>query len=268
MIKLHPKNVVSVVTVVLNDVKNIESTMQSVLSQVECDIEYILIDGGSSDGTLELIKKYHDKIKYVCSEADSGIYFAMNKAIDVAEGEWIIFLNSGDIFSCPTVVRDVLSNITLDVDVIYGQHIVKYQDCLTRQHIPGGIGSLWKGMFFSHQTMFTRVAKLKKNHFDCDFKLASDYEIVSKLFHLGCNFLYVPIPVAVISAEGISDTRRLDVFREYARISARYFPNKTHYFYFIWRRVDVLFRYLVKAMLPRKLILWIQANSSQKRWYL
>ncbi|CAN1535293.1 WcaA Glycosyltransferases involved in cell wall biogenesis [Methylophilaceae bacterium] len=259
MIKLQPKNVISVVTVVLNDVNNIELTIQSVLSQVECDVEYILIDGGSSDGTFELIKKYQDKIQYVCSEADSGIYFAMNKAIDVAHGEWIIFLNSGDIFSCPTVVRDIFFNISPDVDVIYGQHIVKYQGSLTRKHIPDHIGSLWKGMFFSHQAMFARVDKLKKNRFDCDFKLAADYEMVSKLFYLGCNFLYVPISVAVISAEGISDTRRLDVFREYARISAKYFPNKTNYFYFIWKRVDSFFRSLVKKMLPRKLILWIRA---------
>jgi putative colanic acid biosynthesis glycosyltransferase len=268
MIKLQPKNVISVVTVVLNDVNNIESTIQSVLSQVECDIEYILIDGGSSDGTLEIIKKYQDKIQHVCSESDSGIYFAMNKAIDVAHGEWIIFLNSGDTFFSSTVVRDIFFKISLDVDVIYGQHVVKYQGCVTRKSIPGGIGNLWKGMFFSHQAMFARVEKLKKSQFDCDFKLASDYEMVSKLFHLGCNFLYVPMTVAVISAEGISDTRRLDVFREYARISARYFPNKTHYFYFIWKWVDAFFRSLVKKMLPKKLILLIQGNYFKKKWHL
>jgi glycosyltransferase involved in cell wall biosynthesis len=113
MVELFSKNVISVVTVVMNDVNNIESTIQSVLSQVGCDIEYIVVDGGSSDGTQDVIEKYRDRIQHYCSEKDQGIYFAMNKGIDLAEGQWMIFLNSGDTFFSTTVLRDVFSGYLL-----------------------------------------------------------------------------------------------------------------------------------------------------------
>jgi glycosyltransferase involved in cell wall biosynthesis len=258
MVETLSKNVISIVTVVLNDVDNIEATIQSVLSQVECDVEYIVIDGGSSDGTLEIISKYRDRIQYYCSEKDQGIYFAMNKAIDVAEGQWMIFMNSGDTFFCSTVVRDVFDKISPNTDVIYGQRIVKYGNEATRKVIPDKIEDIWKGMFSSHQTMFVRTVLLKKNSFDCDFKLAADYELVSKLFHLGYHFLYIPEIIAVISAEGVSDTKRSAVFREYAKISARYFANKPYRIYFFWKCVDGFFRALAKKILPMNLIRQIQ----------
>src|SRR4051794_23872669 len=91
------RTLVSVVTVVLNDIHNIESTIQSVLSQRDCSIEYIVIDGGSTDGTIEVISRYLDRIQHYRSERDDGIYCAMNKALDLATGEWIVFMNSGDL---------------------------------------------------------------------------------------------------------------------------------------------------------------------------
>jgi len=261
MVELFLKNVISVVTVVLNDVNNIEGTIQSVLSQVGCDIEYIVMDGGSSDGTLDVIEKYRDRIQHYRSEKDQGIYFAMNKAIDAAEGQWMIFLNSGDTFFSTTVLRDVFFRISSNSDVIYGQHMIKYEGSVIRKELPGNIEDIWKGMFFSHQAMFVRTGLLKKNHFDCNFKLASDYELVAKLFHLGCHFIYVPKVIAVISAEGISDNMRTAVFRENARISAIYFPNKPYRIYFILKCVDGFFRTLAKQIFPRQLIRRMQATN-------
>jgi len=92
------KPLISVVTVVYNGEKHLEQTIKSVLDQGYDNIEYIIIDGGSTDGTLEIIKKYEDAIDYWVSESDGGIYDAMNKAISLATGEWINFMNSGDDF--------------------------------------------------------------------------------------------------------------------------------------------------------------------------
>lgn len=92
----NPK--VSVVTICYNSVQFIEKTIQSVLSQTYPNIEYIVIDGGSTDGTKEIIEKYSSRISYWCSEKDRGIYDAMNKGIRKATGEWINFMNSGDCF--------------------------------------------------------------------------------------------------------------------------------------------------------------------------
>jgi len=261
MVESLSKNVISIVTVVLNDVGNIEATIQSVLSQVGCDIEYIVIDGGSSDGTLDVIKKYHDRIQYYCSEKDQGIYFAMNKAIDVAEGQWMLFMNSGDTFFCSTILYDVFGKGSPNADVIYGQSIVTYGNDAMRKVIPGKIEDIWKGLFSSHQAMFVRTALLQTNRFDCDFKLAADYELVSKLFHLGYHFLYVPEVIAVISAEGVSDTMRPAVFRENASISSRYFANKPYRIYFIWKCIDGFFRALAKKILPKQLIRRMQTTK-------
>ena len=96
---------VSVITISYNAVSVIEDTIQSVLNQSYKDIEYIIIDGGSTDGTVDIIKKYQDKINYWVSEPDNGIYDAMNKGIDKATGEWINFMNAGDYFH---------SNLTLE----------------------------------------------------------------------------------------------------------------------------------------------------------
>ena len=96
---------VSVVTVCLNAVNEIERTMLSVLDQTYTNIEYIVIDGGSTDGTVDIIRKYQDRIAHFISEPDKGLYDAMNKGIDLATGEWINFMNAGDCNCCSCFTR-------------------------------------------------------------------------------------------------------------------------------------------------------------------
>jgi glycosyltransferase involved in cell wall biosynthesis len=254
MHKSSSENVISVVTVVLNDVNHIETTIQSVLSQVNCVIEYIVIDGGSTDGTLGVIEKYRDRIHYFLTEKDDGIYHAMNKAIDVATGRWMIFINSGDTFSCPTVVSDVLHTKYSYADVIYGQYIVNYWNYAERKVIAGKRTDLWKGNFTSHQAMFVRTTLMKAYHFNCEFKSAADYELVAKLSTIGYNFLYVPEVIAVISAGGMSDTRRFVAFSEYTKISTQYFPRKSSRICFLLKYVDLYFRSLAKKILPSHIV--------------
>ncbi|RHJ54940.1 glycosyltransferase family 2 protein [Bacteroides sp. AM10-21B] len=105
---------ISVVTVCYNAADTIERTMLSVLNQTYHDIEYIIIDGGSTDGTVDIIRKYADKIAYWVSEPDKGIYDAMNKGIKVATGEWINFMNAGDIFCDKNVLTNIFSTGSVD----------------------------------------------------------------------------------------------------------------------------------------------------------
>ena len=112
---------ISVVTVCYNAADTIEKTMLSVLNQTYHDIEYIIIDGGSTDGTVEIIRKYADRIAYWVSEPDKGIYDAMNKGIKVATGEWINFMNAGDEFVDEGVIEKLFQNRTIDtVGVVFG----------------------------------------------------------------------------------------------------------------------------------------------------
>lgn len=118
---------VSIVTIVYNASKYLEETMQSVINQTYDNVEYIVVDGGSTDGTLDILEKYKDRIDHWVSEEDRGIYDAMNKGVNLANGEWINFMNSGDVFHD----NDVLLNFceenkkSQNIDFFYSDSIVK-----------------------------------------------------------------------------------------------------------------------------------------------
>lgn len=114
---------ITIITVVYNDKKGLERTIQSVLSQTYDSIEYIIIDGGSTDGSVDVIKKYEDQIDKWVSEPDDGIYDAMNKGIKMATGEWLNFMNAGDLFVNESIVEKVFSlNISDGVDFLYSNY--------------------------------------------------------------------------------------------------------------------------------------------------
>jgi len=116
---------VSIVTVVYNRVNQLEETILSVLNQQFDKFEYIIIDGGSTDGTIDLIRKYEDRIAYWISEKDKGIYDAMNKGIDAAKGKWINFMNCGDRFM-PDALSSVFSEDHNGADIVFGDTIIRY----------------------------------------------------------------------------------------------------------------------------------------------
>lgn len=120
------KPLITVVTVVYNGKETLEETVLSVLNQSYDNIEYIIVDGGSIDGTLDIIKKYEEKIDYWISESDKGVYDAMNKGIDLTTGEWINFMNSGDCFFDNYVLSNInFSAICQDKKFIYSDFYMK-----------------------------------------------------------------------------------------------------------------------------------------------
>ena len=115
---------VTVVTAVLNDAGHIEQTILSVISQTDIEIEYIIVDGDSKDGTLELIGKYKDKISLLISEPDRGVYDAMNKGIKYSTGDFVYFLNSGDVLLNPSILSKIkLEELKEKNAIIYGNVI-------------------------------------------------------------------------------------------------------------------------------------------------
>jgi len=174
---LHAK-LISIVTVVFNGEKFLEGTIQSVISQTYESIEYIIVDGGSSDDSLNIVRKYEDLIEYWVSEKDSGIYDAMNKVIDLARGELIFFLNAGDtLFEANTVEN--IAKICEPNNSIYGNVVFS-----PSQKVYGGKFSKLKLLHknICHQSIFYDNNFLKKNKFDLHYSILADYAINFKLF--------------------------------------------------------------------------------------
>jgi glycosyltransferase involved in cell wall biosynthesis len=168
----------SVITVVYNDVKGIERTMLSVLNQTYPNIEYILIDGLSTDGTLGIIKKYQGTIILI-SEKDKGIYDAMNKGLLVATGDYVLFMNSGDKIYAPDTVAKVFA-ITDDADIYYGETEMindKGESLGQRRHkTPDNftLKSFKYGMSISHQAIYIRRSLTEP--FDRKYALSADID--------------------------------------------------------------------------------------------
>lgn len=213
---------VSVITVCYNAVQGIENTILSVISQTYPDIEYIVIDGGSVDGTLDVIKKYQDKISYMVSEPDKGIYDAMNKGLKAVTGEWINFLNAGDVYYNNQSIENVFSSeISNEVDVVYGYQVHNFiYGEFVRRKLP--LSFFKKGMPFGHESSFVRASIMKLTGFDTNYRIAADYHFFFHLYALGKKFQFVDVLVAVFdSSEGVSssDKTALLTFYETSKIN-------------------------------------------------
>lgn len=190
---------ITVVTVCFNAEKVLEQTMLSVLSQTYKDIEYLVIDGGSKDGTLDIIKKYSDKVKWI-SEPDKGIYDAMNKAIKMASGEWINFMNAGDCFDSIDVLENVFSKeYPEEVNFLYSDNWYEDEKGI-RTYAPHD----HKSLSLNHQSCIYR----KSLHSVHGQYIVTPKIIVSDLLFFASipqdYFLKVDVPISVNRTGGVS----------------------------------------------------------------
>lgn len=191
--------IISVVTICYNAVECIEETMLSVLNQTYDKVEYIVIDGGSKDGTVDIIKRYAHRLAYWTSEPDKGIYAAMNKGIQKANGEWINFMNAGDTFYSSTVIQEVFSKVSLSSDIIYGDTCLSFS---IGQYIREGKKVTDKDyMPFGHQASFSRTRLMKTYGFDTCYKVCADYKFFYQIYKIGGKFEYIDLIVSNYEAE-------------------------------------------------------------------
>lgn len=192
---------VTIVTVCYNAEAVIEKTIQSVLGQTYDSIEYIIVDGCSTDGTLAIIEKYKDRISKVISEPDDGIYDAMNKGIHLATGKWIQFLNAGDtFFSEGTLARIFKSDYK--ADVIYGDCKV-LSSLGTYILLSRPIDTITSGeVNFCHQSAFVRTILMKERLFDLRYKVCADYAFFYRVWKENHRFQYITEVVSVYDISG------------------------------------------------------------------
>ena len=222
MCKINSNPRISVITVSFNSKLIIEETILSVINQTFTNIEYIIVDGGSTDGTIDVIKKYSDRISTWISEPDEGIFDAMNKAVTLCNGEWVYFLNCGDTFFSNFVLEEIFDQNSYDnISVIYGSVMAqtKIGDVCAYS---SEISTIVKNLPFCHQGAFTRTDCLKKNQFDKSFKLCADYNFFYNLYIRGYSFLQIKQIIANYEAvNGVSTTQRSLLKKEICLITGR-----------------------------------------------
>lgn len=203
---------ISVITVVYNDCVGLEKTIQSVMSQTYNSIEYIVVDGGSTDGTVDIIKKYESFIGKWISEKDNGIYDAMNKGIQMSTGDWLNFLNASDYFISNTIVEDIAKHLDSS-SIVYGNMI--RTDGKRRYLTKGAHGNTLDAVDFMHSSISHQAAFIRKEVFQkygfysTNYRLASDAEFFYRvLVENKESFKYIDKPFVIFALGGASSKQQ------------------------------------------------------------
>lgn len=197
---------VTVVTVTLNDGPALQATMDSVLGQTWPRVDYVVIDGGSTDGSAERLAAAGDRLGSWVSEPDRGIYDAMNKGIARARGAWIIFMNAGDRFAAADGIEVTMRSAADDVDFLYGD--VEVRDRHGPVTVPARpLEVMWQRISFSHQALFSRTAIMQACPFDLAYDVIADYAFYFPHYGDGRRFRHVPTVIASIAPAGYSERR-------------------------------------------------------------
>lgn len=233
----------SIITVCYNAENEIEKTVLSVLKQTYNNIEYLIIDGGSNDGTINIIKHYGDKIIFWISEPDKGIYDAMNKGLNHACGDYLLFLNAGDWLYDETVIAKVASAINDNATFAYGKIVVQYSDFMYVTDPALECRSQVRSVL--QPATFTKLSYHKQHPFDIRFRSSADYKLYYDAFTKDKEiFQYIPMIVTNFDGEtGMSKDNDFLVRKEDMEIEGR----TTFYDYIL------LYIYTIKKLLKRKI---------------
>lgn len=196
----------SIITITKNNLKGLQSTAKSVMEQASQNYEWIIIDGTSIDGTIDYLKTLN---KPFISEPDSGIYDAMNKGIERANGQYLIFLNAGDCLESPTTLQEIKNRLEhQNYDFIYGDSAEMNNDEIhfkrARPH-----NKITHGMFTHHQAMIYNTKALKALRYNTIYKISADYDLTWQVIENSNDFLYLPFPICIFQAGGISQQKIL-----------------------------------------------------------
>ncbi len=252
---IHP--LVSIVTIVYNGARHLEQTIRSVLEQSYSNIEYFIVDGGSTDGSIAIIRKYEASLAGWISEPDKGISDAFNKGIDRTKGSIIGLINADDWYE-----KDCISNVVTEMgshDVVYGD--VRYWKSGHPIFVQEGRHQLLiKEMTINHPTVFVkRKCYEQEGKFDPAIRFAMDYDLLLRLFVKGYTFRHIPAVLANMRWEGVSDRHWKKGVKETLAIKNKYLPEKRllHQSYY--------YRHLLAIGIPK--LLEGAGLEAIPRWY-
>ena len=216
---------ISIITVSYNAGKTIEQAIRSVVCQTYDNIEYIIIDGMSTDNTVDIIKKYKNNLFYWVSEKDCGIYDAMNKGIKAAGGDYVYFLGADDCLFQKNTIQTVVDCLCDDVDVLSAGVYLVDEELKVERYMDGSFAGEKKGfngLMIPHQGMFVRRRLFESRQFDLRYKIASDYDLFLRLYlDPTIKFSFQQMAIAYYSSGGIS-TYSYESNAEYIDIMTKY----------------------------------------------
>lgn len=214
----------SIITINYNDVTGLQKTIDSVLMQTWKDFEWIVIDGGSTDGSRDVIEKYKQHFAFWCSEPDKGVYNALNKGVSYAKGEYICCMNAGDCFYESDTLAKVFEK-DHDEDILYGDWIEVYPDKRVLKHEPYPIDfHVFSHQNICHQAMFVKSSHLKQKGFDESYKLLADYARWAEMLLAKCTIAFVDCIVCRYDMGGISSNNFELAYAESLRIKKEIVP--------------------------------------------
>ena len=217
----------SIITVNLNNLEGLKKTYESVVSQTFTDYEWIVIDGGSTDGSREFIEQHQDKFAYWCSEPDKGIYNAMNKGIVRAKGEYLNFMNSGDCFACEETLARVFSQ-ERTADILYGlqkQFVDKGKWVYTNLKLKK---IKWFNLYMNtlpHQSSFIKTTCFRKiGLYDEKYRIIADWKwFIAAILNYRVSYEFIPIEIAIFEGNGLSSPYNIQT--EEATMKEEFFPK-------------------------------------------
>lgn len=219
----------TIITINFNHKAGLKRTIGSVVNQTFTDYEWIVVDGGSTDGSKELLERYQEHFAWWCSEPDDGVYNAMNKGIKHATGEYINFMNAGDLFASPTILDEILSK-PHNADVLYGRMVVgaidgdEYWSNMMKPRLR------WFDFYnctLNHQSTFTkREMFLKHGLFDESYKVYADWRHFAQIIGVEkVTSEYIPLIISIYEGGGISATQAETCKKELARLRQEVYPT-------------------------------------------
>jgi GT2 family glycosyltransferase len=225
------RKLVSVITVCREAAAVLEATMQSVLSQTGCEFEYVVLDGMSTDGSVDIIQRHAGRLAAWRSEADDGPYDAMNAALGIARGEWVLFMNAGDAFASEDALQRMFARVPSDAEVVYGHHIFRRENGMEELHRASEFETTWTrlqrgDLWFDwlagipgHQATAVRRDLLAQLRFDTAYRIAADHELLFRARAQGARFFNCDEVVAIYVAGGLSAQQYEQCKKEWARIA-------------------------------------------------
>jgi len=205
---------ISIITVVMNAGKVLEKTLLNIFNQDYPNLEIIVVYSPSYDNTLDIIKKYQNKINKIIYNYDIGIYQSMNLGAKFATGEYINYMNAGDYFYNKNIINNIF-NKKQNADVLYGDCKILYNN-FSRFVKVNDLTNLVKEMCFSHQSCFVKTELQKKIGFQTKYYLSADHDFFLKIYNKKCTFKNLNKIISICKANGIVDKRRITtLFQNY-----------------------------------------------------